>query len=176
MADVTAGLFLGGRYHSLSLDEFNYPLDFKWTPVTVTKLLNEFVSLDFEKIFPVVKPADEILTANSSPEGSYLFWGKDNGIIVDTVDKLALSLSLDNSKNVAIRNTFDNGNGGGLFQSQIVSTTGPIRAVDAADVVVIEDLSLLQHYDILSTAKADASILYINQKSLTKEELLKNYQ
>ena len=49
MADVTAGLFLGGRYHSLSLDEFNYPLDFKWTPVTVTKLLNEFVSLDFEK-------------------------------------------------------------------------------------------------------------------------------
>ncbi|RLP63559.1 hypothetical protein L150_02282 [Candida albicans Ca529L] len=172
MADVTAGLFLGGRYHSLSLDEFNYPLDFKWTPVTVTKLLNEFVSLDFEKIFPVVKPADEILTANSSPEGSYLFWGKDNGIIVDTVDKLALSLSLDNSKNVAIRNTFDNGNGGGLFQSQIVSTTGPIRAVDAADVVVIEDLSLLQYYDILATAKPDASILYINQKSLTKEELI----
>lgn len=81
-------------------------------------------------------------------------------------------LSLDNSKNVAIRNTFDNGNGGGLFQSQIVSTTGPIRAVDAADVVVIEDLSLLQYYDILATAKPDASILYINQKSLTKEELI----
>ena len=39
-----------------------------------------------------------------------------------------------------------------MFQSQIVSTTGPIRAVDAADVVVIEDLSLLQYYDILATA------------------------
>ena len=51
-------------------------------------------------------------------------------------------------------------------------TTGPIRAVDAADVVVIEDLSLLQYYDILATAKPDASILYINQKSLTKEELI----
>ncbi|EMG47095.1 MET10 Sulfite reductase [NADPH] flavoprotein component [Candida maltosa Xu316] len=172
MADVTAALFLSGKYHSLSIDEFNYALDFNWTPITVAKLLNEYVSLDFEKIFPVVKPVDEIITANTSPEGSYLFWGKDNGIIVDTADKLALSLSLDNTKNVSIRNVFDNSNGGGLFQSQIVSTSGQGKPVDAADVVVVEDLSILNYYDVLATAKPGASILYINHKASNLDELV----
>ncbi|RCK54905.1 Sulfite reductase [NADPH] flavoprotein component [Candida viswanathii] len=171
-ADITAALFLSGRYHSLSIEEFKYALDFKWTPITVSKLLNEFVSVNFEKLFPVVTPADEILTANSSPEGGYLFWGRDNGIVVDTAEKLALSLSLDSNKSIGIRNTFDNSRGGGLFQSQIISTVGDIKPVDAADVVVVEDLTLLQYYDILATAKPGASILYINQKSLTKEELV----
>ena len=172
MADITAALFLHGKYHTLSIEEFKYSSDFKWTPITVAKLLNEFVAVDFEKLFPVIESPDEILTANSSPEGAYLFWGKDNGIIVDTAEKLALSLSLDSNKNVAIRNTFDNSRGGGLFQSQIISTTETIKPVDAADVVIIEDLSILNYYDILATSKPGASILYINQKSLSKDELI----
>ena len=66
MADITAALFLHGKYHTLSIEEFKYSSDFKWTPITVAKLLNEFVAVDFEKLFPVIESPDEILTANSS--------------------------------------------------------------------------------------------------------------
>lgn len=75
-------------------------------------------------------------------------------------------------KNVAIRNKFDNSKSGGVFFSQITSTTGPFSTTDAADVVVIEDLSLLNYYDILATAKPGATVIYINQKQLIDVEKL----
>ncbi|KAG7662266.1 MET10 [[Candida] subhashii] len=169
-ADITASVYLSGRYHTLSIDEFNYPLDFNWTPITITKILTQFdPTLNIDQLLPPPAAATSIngsaLTANSSPEGKYLFWGKDNSILVPTADRLALSLSLDNTKTISIRNKFDNATAGGLFQSQIVSTSSSeIQSVDAADVVIIDDLSILDNYDIVATTKPGAHILYINPK------------
>ncbi|ODV82315.1 uncharacterized protein CANTADRAFT_24880 [Suhomyces tanzawaensis NRRL Y-17324] len=170
-ADITAALFLGGVYHNLSIEEFNYPLSFLWTPVTITKILNEFVSSlnpDLALLSAPSAPAADI-TANTSPEGKFLFWGKDDGLFLKNADKIALSLSLDDSKAVQIRNKFDNSNGGGLFQSQIVSaaSSSNISSVDSADLVVLEDLSILNSYDVLATAKPGATILYISHKPIT---------
>lgn len=169
--DITAALFLSGHYHNLSVDEFVYPLNFVWTPITITKILSEFLpSLNVDQILAA---PDRIIssfpiTANTSPEGGYLLWGKDNGAFVDVSNKLALSLSLDDSKVVSIRNKFDNINGGGLFQSQIVSTSKglPVESVDSANVVLIEDISILSSYDILATAKPGATILLVNHKPI----------
>lgn len=171
-ADITASAFLSGRYHTFTIDEFNYPLNFNWTPITIAKILTQFASeLKVDSLLPQAAQISvdvSSLTANSSPEGNYLFWGKDNGVIVSTADKLALSLSLDNTKTVSIRNKFDNSSAGGIFQSQVVSTSSnKIQSVDAADVVIVEDLSLLESYDILATAKPGAQVLYINQKSIS---------
>ncbi|KAI5970595.1 MET10 [Candida margitis] len=174
-ADVTATLFLGNSYYSLSIEEFRYPLDFDWTPITIAKTVSKYdTSVRIENILPSYnsEPKDQIITANTSPEGQYLFWSRDDRIVVDTVDKLALSLSLDDSKNVAIRNKYDNSKSGGVFFSQITSTTGSYSTADAADVIVIEDLSLLDSYDILATAKPGATIIYINQKQSIDVEKL----
>lgn len=174
-ADISAALFLSNRYYSLSIEEFKYPFDFNWTPITIAKTISKFdFHVKIENILPSYnsEPKDQIITANTSPEGQYLFWSRDDRIVVDTVDKLALSLSLDDSKNVAIRNKFDNSKSGGVFFSQITSTTGPFSTTDAADVVVIEDLSLLNYYDILATAKPGATVIYINQKQLIDVEKL----
>lgn len=170
-ADITASLFLSGHYHNLSVDEFVYPLNFVWTPVTITKVLGEFLpTLNASEILsePDRIVSTSTITANTSPEGSYLLWGKDNGAFVKIADKLALSLSLDDSKTVSVRNKFDNINGGGLFQSQLVSVSNgfPINSVDSANVVLIEDISILSNYDILATAKPGATILLVNNKPI----------
>ncbi|CAD1811005.1 FAD binding domain family protein [Candida parapsilosis] len=174
-ADISAALFLSNRYYSLSIEEFKYPFDFNWTPITIAKTISKFDSqVKIERILPSYdsEPKDQIITANTSPEGNWLFWSRDDRIVVDTVDKLALSLSLDDTKNVAIRNKYDNSKSGGVFFSQISSTTGSFSTTDAADVVVIEDLSLLNSYDILATAKPGATVIYINQKQSIDVEKL----
>ncbi|ODV68587.1 hypothetical protein HYPBUDRAFT_152000 [Hyphopichia burtonii NRRL Y-1933] len=169
-ADITAALFLGGVYHNLTIDEFTYPLNFVWSPVTITKVLSEFLpNLDPALVLGAqnLQPVSNV-TANTSPEGKYLIWGKDNTDFLKVARKLALSLSLDDSKFVSIRNKYDNVNGGGSFHSQIVSATNPadVTNVDSADVVLVEDSSLLNYFDILATAKPGATILLVNNKPI----------
>lgn len=169
-ADITSALFLGGRYHSLTLDGFSYPLDFVWSPVTIAKLFAEYDS-DWNPAAALVEPdyfQDENITANSSPEGKYLVWGHDNGTLVDVANKIALSLSLDEKKKVSIRSKFDNSRGGGLFLAQITSLPHSVGAasVDSADVVLVEDASLLAEFDILATAKPGATILLGNKRAI----------
>lgn len=171
-ADISAALFLGGIYHSLSIEDFAYPLNFTWTPITITKLLSEYLP-DLDPALALgssARPAviESQITANTSPEGKYLIWGSDNSDFLATANKLALSLSLDSSKYVSIRSKFDTINGGGSFQSQIVSASSVdgLTSVDAADVVLIENASLLKNFDILATAKPGAKILLVNQKPI----------
>ncbi|CAL1213856.1 unnamed protein product [Candida parapsilosis] len=140
------------------LVEFKYPFDFNWTPITIAKTISKFDSqVKIERILPSYdsEPKDQIITANTSPEGNWLFWSRDDRIVVDTVDK----------------NKYDNSKSGGVFFSQISSTTGSFSTTDAA-VVVIEDLSLLNSYDILATAKPGATVIYINQKQSIDVEKL----
>ncbi|KAK6463579.1 sulfite reductase [NADPH] flavoprotein component [Scheffersomyces coipomensis] len=169
ISDITSTLFLNGLYHNLKIEEFNYPLNFEWTPITISKILVNFVdSLSEDDILSSsieTRFVDGPLTANSSPVGKYLLWGKDNGILVKTADKLALSLSLDDSKVVSIRNKFDTSSNGGIFQSQIISSENAIsggETIDSADLIILEDLSILNSYDVLATSKPESTILLIN--------------
>ncbi|KAG2732796.1 hypothetical protein G9P44_003786 [Scheffersomyces stipitis] len=170
-ADATAALFLTGRYSALSLDEFSYPLKFDWTPITISKIISEFVP-DFNPESVLAPSALQSfvgqVTANTSPVGKYLIWGKDNGSFVGTGDKLALSLSLDDSKTVSIRNKYDNSRAGGVIQSSIATNfnNNAITTVDSADVVIIEDSSLLASYDVLATAAPGGTVLLGNFKTI----------
>lgn len=167
--DITASLYLGGAYHRLSVQEFNYPLNFTWTPITIAKLITEFVpELQVDSVLSHPVEAQTEIIATSAPSGKYIFWGKDNGVLVDNSDKLALAFSLDSKKHVTLRIKFDNGAiGGGIFQSQIsLSSTVASSAVDSADVIILEDLTLLEEYDILATAKPGATILFVNGKPI----------
>ncbi|CAK7897401.1 sulfite reductase [NADPH] flavoprotein component [[Candida] anglica] len=168
-ADVTAALFLGGRYHSLVVNDFSYPINFVWTPITIVKILTEFLpELDPRAVLERSANTSNVapITANSSPEGNYLIWGRDNGFLLSTAEKLALSLSLDNSKDITLRNKFDNVNSGGLFQTQIVSGAKgtPFTTIDSADVVLVEDSKILESFDVLATTRPGASIILISNK------------
>lgn len=169
-ADATAALFFAGRFGRTTVDEFVYPATFVWTPITVLKTLGEYVpSMDHAAVLAPAKSVVSNVTANTSPAGSYLIWARDNSDIVETANKLALSLSLDDSKNVSIRNKFDISVAGGVFQSQIVSSdknTPASTTVDAANVVLIEDSSIINHFDVLATAKPGATILLVNHKKI----------
>lgn len=168
-ADATAALFFAGRFGRTTVDEFIYPATFVWTPLTTLKTISEFSPIDQTSLLAPQKTPVSAITANTSPEGSYLIWARDNSDIIETAGKLALSLSLDDSKNVSIRNKFDVSVGGGIFQSQIVSSnknTPSTSSVDAADVVLIEDASILNHFDVLATAKPGATILLVNHKKI----------
>lgn len=170
-ADITAALFLAGKYHQYIVDEFVYSSDFVWSPVTATKIVSEFVtSLNPEKVF---EQKDQIIsaqsiTANTSPIGNYLIWGRDNSSFLQTAEKLALSLSLDNSKRISFRNKFDNSVNGGSFQVQISSSPNsePAPTIDSADIVLVEDMLLIKSYDILATARPGATILLAIHKPI----------
>lgn len=134
-------------------------MNFVWTPIMIVKIFMKFIEgFVPEKVLELSRavPDNEPVSALTSPDGKYLFWGKDNGPLVQNSTKLAHALSLDNTKSISIRNKFDNSVGGGLFQSQIISGTGAPTAVDSADVVIVDDISVLESYDILATAKPGA--------------------
>lgn len=169
-ADASASLFFDGRFSSVSVQEYKYPAEFVWTPITALKVLSEFQrDLDELLVLAVQKPIVNTVTANTSPAGSYVIWARDNSDLVLTAGKLALSLSLDDSKEVSVRNKFDTSVAGGVFQSQIVSTERGVSAstsVDSADVVIIENASILSHFDVLATAKPGATVLLVNHKKI----------
>lgn len=159
-ADVTAALFLGGIYHRVVVLEYAYALGFVWSPVTVAKIAEETLQVSPESILPAPQTSvDQALTATTAPVGSYLLWGRDNGVVVKNADRLALALSLDSSKQVSLRTKYDNGRAGGLFQAQLVSALAPPTTVDAADVVVVDDVSVLNAFDVLATAKPGLTII-----------------
>ena len=171
-ADISATLFLTGRFATVRIDEFAYPADYVWSPITVYKALSAYAEVDHAAILPVaVKTvkADEV-TAFTSPEGSYVLWARDTSDLVATAGKLALSLSLDSSKRVSIRNKYDTSVAGGVYQALIVShakNAVALTIVDAADVVLIEHASILNHFDVLATAKPGATVLLVNEKKIT---------
>lgn len=170
-ADVSAALFFDGRFSQVSIAEYNYPATFVWTPITVLKVLGEFhAGLDELLVLTSQKPIVDTVTANTSPAGSYLIWARDSSDLVQTAGKLALSLSLDDSKDVSVRNKYDTSVAGGVFQSQIVSVPRGIPAspaVDSADAVIIEDASILHHFDVLATVKPGATVLLVNHKKIS---------
>lgn len=171
-ADVSTGLFITGAYNKYDIQEFKYALDFQWTPVTITKILDQFVE-DLDPSLVLAGPEEGIIgdfAATSAPSGSYLIWGKDHGDFLNTSNKLAFALSLDTTKAVSIRTKFDNVAGGGLFQSQLVC--GASGSVDSADIVVVEDISIVSEYDILATIKPNGTLLVGNHKLWNQDDFV----
>lgn len=174
-ADAAAALFFAGRFALVVVDEFIYPPNFVWSPITVLKIVTEFApSVDHAVVLSSARAAVNDVTANTSPEGSFLVWARDNSDLVATAGKLALSLSLDNSKNVSIRSKYDTSVAGGVYQAQIVSSAAASAstAVDAADVVLIEDVSILSHFDVLATANPGSTVLLANHKKIAVEDFV----
>lgn len=174
-ADITASIFLSGVNGQISVESFNYGTDFQWSPIAITKIFESFVDslnpelvLDYDSLSSSLSNGT-VLTANTSPSGAYLIWGKDYGSFVSVADKLALSLSLDDSKTIFVRNKFDNSVNGGSFQSTIVSApknTLYASEIDSANVVLVEDPSILTSYDILATAKPGSTVVLVNNKPI----------
>ncbi|EGV63170.1 sulfite reductase [NADPH] flavoprotein component [Yamadazyma tenuis] len=175
--DISMALFVNGVYNRFDIDEYTYSPDFVWTPITTTKVLHEFVAdLDPDSALTTdVERFSQPLTANSSPNGSFLVWGSDNGEFASSAAKLAFALSLDDSKTVSFRSKFDNARAGGLFQAQIVSagSTAAINEVDAADVALVDDPAVLKEYDVLATLRPEGTLLLGNRKKYDEEELVK---
>lgn len=173
-ADATAALFFAGRFSLVVVDEFIYPPNFVWSPITVLKIVTEFApSVDHAVVLASSRSTEAEVTANTSPEGSFLVWARDNSDLVATAGKLALSLSLDSSKNVSIRSKYDTSVAGGVYQAQIVSSASSAStSVDAADVVLIEDASILDHFDVLATANPGATVLLANHKKIAVQDFV----
>lgn len=170
-ADATLALFAAGRFGTVSVDEFQYPLNFVWSPITVLKLVQEYADVDHAAILakePVAATSE--ITANTSPAVSTLVWARDNSDLVGTVRKLALSLSLDETKQVSVRTKFDTSVGGGVAVSQLVCASRDLSvspAIDSADIVLVEDASIFLHFDVLATARPGATVVLVNHKKIS---------
>lgn len=173
-ADVTASFFACGRALP-EIDCYTVPASFDWCPATIHTLASQFgISLSLPN--PVTVENAEPVSANTSPVGQYLFWGKDTGILPNTASKLALSLSLDDSKFLQYRTTYDCLRLGGSFCALVSSSADAVTAsaaVDSANIVVIDDIALLSEYDVLATALPKSTVILLHHlKASTAQEWL----
>ncbi|ODV94840.1 hypothetical protein PACTADRAFT_50694 [Pachysolen tannophilus NRRL Y-2460] len=162
-SDVSAALFFGkGAEASPKILEYNYLPSFNWSRSTLHEVLSYFVS---------IPEFSEQLEAKK-----FLFWGPDNGELIEVPSKLAHSFSLDASSKISFRSKYDNINGAGTFQASIFSAPfnsklSKAGSVDSADVILIEGKDILKYFDVTKTAKTGSTIIITSAKKI--EELQK---
>lgn len=157
---VSAALFFHGK-RDVKISEYIYQPNFVWSPSAVEQIASSFVS-GFK--------------ASTSPESeNFIYWSTDNSANVDLSSRLVHALSLVDKQDVSLRTKFDNAANAGVFQAQFtaspVSSSHTVSNIDSASVSIVENISILNVFDVVSTIKKNGTVLIISEKSLAEKDL-----
>ncbi|SCV01122.1 LANO_0F10242g1_1 [Lachancea nothofagi CBS 11611] len=159
-SQVSAALF-AHKIRSVKVSEYLYLPTFVWSPNAVEQVLSSFVP--------------EFTTAAKHESENFIYWASDSSVNLDVAARLVHSLSLVDNREVSLRTKFDNNANGGTFQAQFVSSnevkTSLVSNVDVADVTIVENLSLLNAFDVASSCKENSTIVVISEKSLKEKNI-----
>ncbi|SCU97704.1 LADA_0H07778g1_1 [Lachancea dasiensis] len=159
-SQVSAALFTH-NVRSVKISEYVYLPSFVWSPDAVEQVIASFVP-EFRK-------------AADNHSEKFIYWAADSSVNLDVAARLAHALSLVDHRDITFRTKFDNNANGGTFQAQIVSRSKGNSSladnVDRANVTVVENLSILNAFDITSTCKEKSTVLIVSEKSLKDKNL-----
>lgn len=153
---IQAAVFVNGLSAKVKVEEFVYLPNFIWSNAAVQQIVAQFVNL------PV--SAEEQATAFNSE--NFIFWSLDNSDVVELSSRVAHTLSLESRLKFEAK--FDNLKAGGIYQSQIASA-GTVGVIDSADLVYVDDLTLLAGFNVVKTAKK-GSVVLVRCDELPKEK------
>ena len=159
-SQVSAALF-SQRVTRVKLSEYLYQPDFVWSQNAVEQVISSFVP-DFK-------------AASKQDAENFIYWASDSSVNIDVASRLVHALSLVDGREVALRTKFDNYAKGGVFQAQFLSkkqrSSAILSNIDAADVTVVENMSVLNSFDVASKCKENGVILVIGEKTLKDKKL-----
>ncbi|CDO93964.1 unnamed protein product [Kluyveromyces dobzhanskii CBS 2104] len=159
-SQVSGALFFHNK-RTLKIAEFIYQPNFVWSPNAVKQIATSFI------------PSFELKTEGKAQ--NFIFWTADNSHILDLASRLVQSLSFIDNIDISLRTKFDNIGNAGTFQAQFTSypsdSKNIVSNIDSADVIVVEDISILNAYDVASTVKPEGTVILLIKSSLADKDL-----
>lgn len=140
----------------VQVTDIKYSREQVWTPGNI---LNVFRQISEKKTVEESRSVDILNTADVK---QYTFWDLDESPAATAPAVVGKLLSSDSSKNVFVREGHDNLACGGVTRVDIRNADYTIEApyaVEQADVAAIGDLSIIGAFDVLSSVKADGSVI-----------------
>lgn len=140
----------------VQVTDIKYSREQVWTPGNI---LDVFRQISEKKTVEESRSVDILNTADVK---QYTFWDLDESPAATAPAVVGKLLSSDSSKNVFVREGHDNLACGGVTRVDIRNADYTIEApyaVEQADVAAIGDLSIIGAFDVLSSVKADGSVI-----------------
>jgi len=141
---------------NVQVTDIKYSREQVWTPGNI---LDVFRQISEKKTVEESRSVDILNTADVK---QYTFWDLDESPAATAPAVVGKLLSSDSSKNVFVREGHDNLACGGVTRVDIRNADYTIEApyaVEQADVAAIGDLSIIGAFDVLSSVKADGSVI-----------------
>lgn len=141
---------------NVQVTDIKYSREQVWTPGNI---LDVFRQISGKKTVEESRSVDILNTADVK---QYTFWDLDESPAATAPAVVGKLLSSDSSKNVFVREGHDNLACGGVTRVDIRNADYTIEApypVEQADVAAIGDLSIIGAFDVLSSVKADGSVI-----------------
>lgn len=159
-SQVSGALFLNNK-HNLKVAEYIYQPNFVWSPSAAEQVIANFI------------PGFKLQLIETGQK--FIYWSADNSNNTDLAARLTQGLSLIDNIDVSLRSKFDNIGNAGTFQAQFCSYAKnskiTVSNIDAADVVIVEDTSLLNFYDVTATLKEEGTLIIFVKTPLVEKDL-----
>ena len=161
--DVFAAVLFSSQWATKpTVTDIKYPREQVWTQIQMAaafqilspKPLLQLPHYNFQNY--------QLQLLDQSNVQQYTFWDLDDSPAADASTILAQALGKDSSNNVTLRRGHDNLIEGGVFRTDIRRSKMTIDApysIDAADLVVVGDQSLLRYFDVVNGLKSGGRIL-----------------
>ena len=149
--DVSSALFFHGR-KNISIQEHIYQPDFVWTTREVSNIANEF----------------ETKVDNSTTQSGKhaLFYLPDDSKFINIPATLVKTLA-STTEDVKFSTKFNNSVHSGAFEADIALGNNETGAA-SADFILVQDINLLNHLDIVNAIKENGTIVYLADRDITK--------
>ena len=153
-----------------TVTDIKYSRETVWTPIS---LAAAFQLLSAKPMF--AEPEEQAHTHLLDVSGvqQYTFWDLDDSPTAGASLVIGQALAKDSANNVTVSKAHDNLVEGGLFRTDIRKSKKTIEAaysIDSADLVVIGDRRILQHFDVISGLKSKGRLL-LNYAGVKDDEL-----
>ena len=143
--------------------DIKYPRETVWTPVSMAasfQLLAKSPVLHNEE--QISQSATSLQLLDPSTVQQFTFWDLDTSAALHAPMILGKALATESTTNVTVNTKYDNMVQGGVVRTDIRKCKKSIEApyaIDSAEAVQIGDVSILNHFDVLSSLKPSGRIL-----------------
>ncbi|KAM3162541.1 FAD-binding FR-type domain-containing protein [Lachancea thermotolerans] len=159
-SQISAALFFQ-KAKTVKVSEYLYLPSFVWSADAVKQVVSTFAP-GFSSYVP-------------HQAENFIYWASDSSVNLDVASRLVHALSLVDNREVSFRTKFDNNANGGVFQAQFSSGkqsgSHVFSNIDSANVAVVENLSILNAFDVAKTVDNNGVVLIITEKSIKDKDL-----
>ena len=160
--DVLASITFSEKWKALpTVVDIRYPRETTWNPISMSESFQLLKENPVQKDHDLVQEtASQLLDPTITQQ--FTFWDIDNSHSAIAPTVLGKALATESASNVTMNTSFDNLLQGGVLRTDIRKCKKSIEApysINAADVVYVGDVSLLNHFDVLNQLKFHGRVL-----------------